>query len=221
MKTGMKVHFYALFIIAFLGLLCVRALAVDDYPRESSDLFAYTEILKAVERDGDQSSWNTSTTWYEVIPLYDCYDVCNGYIYKLMTNGKESGYIQINRIDGIESLACYSYVGEPVHEIMMKSSDLPESLGTNGHLYFFGNMTYCVRDKNNYVLLSDFSRYDQSTVQSHYEEFIKGFKSKAEEMEKTPEQKDSHLLIVIVAWVIAVSLILSMILLRKTYRKLE
>ena len=140
MKTRMKVHFFALFIIAFLGLLSVRVSAVDDYPRESSDLFAYAEILKAVEGDGDQSLWNTSTTWHEVIPLYDCYDACNGYIYKLMTNGKESGYIQINRIDGIESLACYSYVGEPVHEIMLKSLELPEGLETDGHLYFFGNM---------------------------------------------------------------------------------
>ena len=193
MKKSTRIFISTITIIAISLFMAINVCATSDYPRELSDSFVKAEILKAIEIETDQSSWDSSTTWYEVIPLYDCYDICNGYIYKLQTHSKKTGYIQINRIDGTESLACYSFDGEPAYEAMLRSTNKPEVYETNGRLYFFGNITYCVKDSNgNYILLSNFNQYDQHIVQKQYEEFIEGFKSRKAEEERCDASNDDN-----------------------------
>ncbi|MGG7143184.1 hypothetical protein ACQPVP_06920 [Clostridium nigeriense] len=71
----------------------------------------------------EESSWDSSSEIYNVIPLYDLDDNINGYIYEIRTNGKGTGFIQIDISTGDNVVSSFSFDGNHAINSMISQNE--------------------------------------------------------------------------------------------------
>ncbi len=143
-----------------------------DLNESSAENFARNEINKIIEMNDPLCTWSKETELGIPVALYDCDDVCNGYVYKLYTNAEETGYMQVNYFNGELCAYCYSFAGIPAYEGLAT-----DGIGTayrvqDNKLYFFGNMTYCVKENDGFRAIDDVNEIKMDTVKAYYQEFL-------------------------------------------------
>lgn len=147
---------------------------------EATD-YVLKEIEKVILEDDQNCVWNSSTKPYICIPLYDYDDNCIGYIFKLLTDNKETGYMQINTFTGEVRVSCYSFDGIPTYEGLASVNIKAIEEGSE-RLYFFGNMSYGLKSsESSFKLLGSSSEYDKNSIASYYEKYIEQVKTQREE----------------------------------------
>lgn len=72
-------------------------------------------IIINYSRNFKESSWNNSSKINNIIPLHDLNNKINGYIFEITTNGKETGFIQIDTSAGTNNVSRFSFNGK--HEL--------------------------------------------------------------------------------------------------------
>lgn len=144
-----------------------------DASQESMEQFAKKEILHIISEEPSGCTWSEETETHTPVALYDPYGNCNGYVFKLNTGGSETGYIQINCFDGTTMVYCYSFTGIPAYKGLSNIYEDQVADSKDGRLYFFGNMTYCVRTKDDaFRALDDVELIDFDEAKKHYDSFL-------------------------------------------------
>lgn len=147
-----------------------------------AEQFANEEIQRILGEADPDCTWSEKTTLGEPVLLYDPYDVCNGYVYKLYTNGNEIGYIQINCFDNEFTTYCYSYTGVPAYEGLSEDFEGQLAASKNGHLHFFGNVSYCIKITDNaFRAIDGIETFSVEEAVTGYERFLSSIKEKATE----------------------------------------
>lgn len=166
--------------------------AYDD-SQASAKQFVKDEIYRVVAEASSECSWSKETVLGTPIVLYDAYDNCNGYVFKLYTGGCETGYIQINCFDGTFKVYCYSFTGIPAYEGMSNTYEDQLAASKNGRLYFFGNMTYCIKTKDNaFRAIDAVDAISIDAARTYYDSFRNAIKEKAVEQEKEIRIKEEN-----------------------------
>lgn len=148
------------------------------------DAFVEDEIRRAVEEDSVWCCWDESTQWFDCLALYDCDDNCNGYVYKMKTDGEETGYIQVNFFDGELSVGCSSYKGKPAYESMVDNAMEQIQESFSGKLYFFGGFAYCVKTgPDTFKAINGVDETDISFAKEYYEDFLTRRRAALREMD--------------------------------------
>lgn len=111
--------------------------------------YVMEEIKSRIKSGSSYCVWTEETEIALSVPLYDCDDVCFGYVFKLCTNGEETGYIQVNYLNGEIFTYCRSYQGIPAYEGLAKEGLASRFEEQSEKLYFFGNMSYCYKTEDN------------------------------------------------------------------------
>lgn len=184
-KKISKLLLCMLMVICLSAIACAKTNSDDAINLEMSSEEATEYVLDEIEKiilEGDQNcAWNSSTKPYICIPLYDYDDNCIGYIFKLSTDNKETGYIQINTFNGEAKVYCYSFDGIPAYE-GLTSNNIETIEENDKKLYFFGNMNYCLKSNdNNFELLGTSLEYNKNSIISFYETYIEQVKTQREE----------------------------------------
>lgn len=143
--------------------------------------FAREEIRRIAAEARPDCAWNETTDICTSVALYDYDDVCNGYVFKLSTDGASTGYIQVNHINDELVVYCYSFHGIPAYEgltIIGNSSFDP----SEDRLYFFGNFAYCTKLPNgNFSPLDSVEEFTAQDIAAHYHNFLNQVKQREEE----------------------------------------
>lgn len=162
-----------------------------DISQVSAEQFVKEEIHRIVAEASLGCSWSEETEYGTPVVLYDAYDNCNGYVFKLYTNGNETGYIQINCFDGKFMVYCYSFTGIPAYEGLSNTYEDQLAASKNGRIYFFGNMTYCIKTKDDaFRALDAVDAISIETARTYYDSFRNAIKEKAVEREEERQIKD-------------------------------
>lgn len=184
--------------VAMVLSLCGGAYASDqtsndnhayDTSQASAEQFAKAEIHRIVAEESE-CLWTDETVFGTPVVLYDAYDNCNGYVFKLYTDGSETGYIQINCFNGKFKVYCYSFTGIPAYEGLSNTCEKQLAASKNGRLYFFGNMTYCVKTNDDtFRAIDAVEAISVETARTYYDSFRNAIKEKLSEKE---ESNDSY-----------------------------
>ena len=84
-----------IFVLCSQLVLSSSALTVTPItPIDPCESYAM-QMVRMVDGDDEQCPWDNTTAVSSVIPLYDCNNNVNGYIYNLSTNLKDTGFVQI------------------------------------------------------------------------------------------------------------------------------
>lgn len=154
----------------------------------SASSFAKEEIRQILSDGPPQSGWNEQTDICSSVALYDFDDNCIGYIFKLSTNHKPTGYIQVNNINDELVVYCYSYDGKPVYEAST-TGEMTAFVPSNDRLYFFGNFTYCTKHTNGkFSPLGSTQEYSVEDVATYYHDFLSQAKQRKEEAGASTEK---------------------------------
>ena len=96
--------------------------------------------------------WTENTEIKSEFVLYDLEGFPNSYIYNLTTEGKNTGYIQIDVLDDLYTVHSYSFDGtnEVFHMLRNISQTNQNSLSYNTEqIYYLGSSFYAIKmDKN-------------------------------------------------------------------------
>lgn len=158
---------------------------VCDTSQVSAEQFIKAEINRIVAEKPVDCSWTNETIFGTPVVLYDAYDNCNGYVFKLYTDGSETGYIQITCFDGKFKVYCYSFTGIPAYEGLSNTYEKQLEDSKNGRLYFFGNMAYCVKTKDDtFRAIDAVEAISVETARTYYDSFRYAIKEKESEREK-------------------------------------
>ena len=110
-------------------------------------------------------------------------NVPNSYIYNLVTNGKDTGYIQIDVLDGVYSVHSYSFDGtnEVFHMLQqIGQTNTPGVLSadTFGKVYYLGQSAYAIeKDGQLLDLYTDEAiTVDRKDLKKGYNEFVASMK---------------------------------------------
>lgn len=180
MKSLKSLFSFLYVMVLVLFLSCVSCAAGRDHPSVSTpcptkdiiDAFVEDEIKRAVAENSVWCCWDESTEWFHALPLYDYNDNCNGYVYKMRTNGVETGYMQINIFEGQLSVGCSSFAGKPAYEGLADNTMSQIYNSASDKLYFFGGMTYCVKTgPDTFKAIDDVEEVDLSTVKAYCDAF--------------------------------------------------
>ena len=117
------------------------------------DQYALQQVVQIASLNNPHNKWTTDTTIINEVVLYDFNDYPNGYVYMLSTDAKETGYIQIDVIDGIYSVHSYSFDGtnEVISLINNSAIKMPGTYSAahlseidSTKIYYGGSMRYAV-----------------------------------------------------------------------------
>lgn len=153
--------------------------------------FAREEIQRIASEARPDCAWDETTDICTSVALYNYDDVCNGYVFKLSTDGASTGYIQVNHINDELVVYCYSFHGIPAYEgltIIGNSSFDP----SEDRLYFFGNFAYCTKLPNgNFSPLDSVEEFTAQDIAAHYHNFLNQVKQREEECSAASAETES------------------------------
>lgn len=187
--------------VAMVLSLCGGAYASDqtsnenhayDTSQASAEQFIKAEINR-IAAEESECLWTNETVLGTPVVLYDAYDDCNGYVFKLYTDGSETGYIQINCFDGKFKVYCYSFTGIPAYEGLSNTCEKQLADSKNGRLYFFGNMTYCVKAKDDtFRAIDAVEGISIETARTYYDALRNAIKEKVSEQDEESCKKECN-----------------------------
>ena len=96
--------------------------------------------------------WTENTEIKSEFVLYDLEGFPNSYIYNLTTEGKNTGYIQIDVLDDLYTVHSYSFDGtnEVFHMLRNISQTNQNSLSYNTEqIYYLGSSFYAIKNGQN------------------------------------------------------------------------
>lgn len=145
-----------------------------------AERFALTEILKIAAEKDDLCKWTEDTQIKDEFVLYDLTDQPNGYIYTLVTNNKETGYIQIDAIGDTYSLHSYSFDGtNEVFHMLRANKLITEPFralqdSKKQKVYYVGNQGYAIEKNGELIDLLSNKAISQTRTEllNLYEEYI-------------------------------------------------
>ncbi len=184
-------------LICLLSIICLLTVgaykpapAADkdnafDVSQTAADQFVLDEIRRSAAEGKPFCTWTGKTKFETPIVLYDVYDQCNGYVYKLRTEGKETGYVQLNCFNGNFDVFCSSFTGIPAYEGLCPTFEESLRSSCNGKLYFLGNMTYCIKtDDNTFQALGSVNTINVNDAKAEYDSFLNAVRKQTEEQAK-------------------------------------
>ncbi len=161
----MKRKFFAL-LTALCLLVCISLPAGATSPIDSSPANFVFEQISAIASTIPNCPWNESTTISTTTTLFNLDGIPNGYIFNLLTDDAESGFIQIHDIDGSYSIYCYAFDGHSEVDSMANywGYDLSDT-----EIYFLGSFKYAIATDSGYLNLASNAPIDigDETVQTN------------------------------------------------------
>lgn len=164
-------------------ILSVFGLGVSASELNPVQTFAREQIERIAAEPDENNIWSEETSIKSEFVLYDLENVPNSYIYNLVTNGKDTGYIQIDVLDGVYSVHSYSFDGtnEVFHMLQQISqTNTPGVLSadTFGKVYYLGQSAYAIeKDGQLLDLYTDEAiAVDRKDLKKGYNEFVASMK---------------------------------------------
>ncbi len=119
----------ALFLLAFPSDAFALELSEKTDVRAQAEKMVYENI--ALFAPHTEGTWNENTQINEVTLLYDLDDNVNGYIFDLTTNGKATGYTQVDYLFDELIVSSFSYHAENDLEVIPESEELEDLEAVN------------------------------------------------------------------------------------------
>lgn len=146
----MKRKLFSLLIICSL-ILCIAPPASATGSVGLSPTSFVLQQVSIIDSADPTCPWNNDTTFSSITPLYNLDNTINGYIVKLLTDGEDSGFIQIHVINGLFSVYCYAYEGISEVDSMAEYWEYDLS---NEIVYFLGSFKYLISTSDGYLDLA-------------------------------------------------------------------
>ncbi len=192
--------FVFLFTTALVSSVCaktgdVAVILSAELDLASAEAYAMKEIKNIIASKDPRCIWTEETKILSKVALYDCDDVCFGYVFKLSTNGEETGYIQVNYLDGEIFTYCRSYQGIPAYEGLAKEGLARKLEEQSEKLYFFGNMSYCYKtEKEEYTPIDSVAKIAEDDAKEYFQEIMTHIVQRRRErlLEKVAEKNSNY-----------------------------
>jgi hypothetical protein len=140
------------------ALLLVLCMTISAFASNASTFKATPEgyaldQVSTISHDDPECPWNKSTEITQTTTLYGLDERPNGYIYELATDGIDTGFIQIIKLNFAEySLYCYAFEGESEVQSM---ADYWNRNIDREKIYFLGSFQYMIQSDDGYLNLAD------------------------------------------------------------------
>lgn len=175
------------------AVLMLSALSAFAFPLEGEPALCTEEeyrdyvqeaIAEAIVRGHPDCVWDETTGIFQSIPLYDFEGNCNGYLYRLQTNGEITGYLQVNGFDGFPAFSCLSFMGFPAVEGMEGDIYSKIEASPDQRLYFGGGLSYFLRTEDGHLrMVGTLDTYTYEEANEHYQSYLQKRRERIEQSE--------------------------------------
>ena len=150
-----------------------------DNSKKTAEVFALKNILKVVNEVTNEG-WTENTKISDAIITYDLDGNENGYIFNLKTKDKETGYIQILKLNSVYYVNAYTFQGRHYLDKMIASYKTKNNNFKDEYkIIYNGNIDFIINEdtmqKNKYYNLTteQTMQYDKSQLQIKYNKIEK------------------------------------------------
>lgn len=173
MKKRLKVA------VSFLVTICLMfagggGVSAQDMMWDAADMYVMEQVETISEnRELAGLTWNDETEIQARILLYAPNGEISGYIYHFITNGTQTGFMQIQKSGDTYITVNMGFSGDDILTRIMNETDLPCSQVTDGKIYYCGNYDYfCEAGPEEVYSLSDRELvYDIQNLQQSYQQY--------------------------------------------------
>lgn len=110
---------------------------------EESDAILLAEEIIQTRKDLPDCPWTNETIIHEKVSLFDIDENVNGYIFRLSTNGKETGYIQVDTYAEAPRVIAFGYDGIPALDSMLSyQKQIITKAKSEDKIIYFGAYDY-------------------------------------------------------------------------------
>lgn len=178
-------------IISLLAFCPSFAQAVEITDRNAADEIVQSQILEYSKSSDPIVTWTSETKISKTITLYRFDNTISGFIYNLETEGKPSGYIQINvQSDGLVPF-CIGFEGDDYLSTLLDNNNLSLDEQLETKIYYVGGFNYyCSNSQgkiidllNEQVLLCSIEELSRD-----YNQYVRNQLYKEETSEETEEK---------------------------------
>ena len=175
------------------AVLILAALSAYAFPLERGPVlcteaeyreYARKTIADMIVQGHPDCVWDETTEIFQSIPLYDFEGNCNGYLYRLQTNGEITGYLQVNGFDGVPAFSCLSFMGLPAMEGMEQDIYSKIETSPDQRLYFGGSLSYFLRTEDGHLrMVGTLDTYTYEEANDRYCRFLERRKERIRQSE--------------------------------------
>lgn len=147
----------SLLVIICLLFTQIQSVSAAETGFDAADMYVMEQLQTFSDsKDIVGLTWNDKTEIQDRIPLYEPNGEISGYIYHFMTDGMQTGFMQVQEIEGTYTTVNLGFTGDDVLTRLVKENRLTRSQMSDGKIYYCGNYDYfCEIGEENVYSLND------------------------------------------------------------------